>query len=261
VSDTPFRLPDDVAPRLLATFDAEGKIPRALAALGPVEGREVAVLDADRAFRASQLAAIGARLTLLEAPDRVEALRAAAAAIPRAAAEIHREVEVRAGTADATGLPDASVDVLVSLWSSFRGPSPAAQVAEADRVLRPDGRLLVVHDYGRDDHVRMEPAIGDDAIAWSKRDGWFLTHGFRIRVIHAFWTFADAGEATDLLGAVFGEPGAALAGALARPRATHNVAVYHRSRGGAPWAPPDRDGVEDDRDSGGAVAGPGRPGR
>ena len=252
MSDTSFPLPDDgFALRLLATFDAEGKIPRALAALGPVDGRDVALLDAGRGFRAGQLAGIGARLTLLERPDRVEALRAAAAAIPGVA-------EVRAGTADATGLPDACTDVLVCLWSSFRGPSPVAQVAEADRVLRPDGRLLVVHDYGRDDHVRMEPAFGDDAVAWSRRDGWFLTHGFRIRVIHAFWTFADMDEATELLGAAFGEPGVALAGTLTRPRATHNVAVYHRSRGGVPWTAPDRDGAEDDRADWAAAARPGR---
>jgi SAM-dependent methyltransferase len=259
VSDTPFPLPDDdVAARLLATFDAEGKIPRALAALGPLEGRDVALLDADRGFRAAQLAGIGARLTLLESPDRFEALRAAAPGIAGVA-------DVRPGTADATGLPDASVDVLACLWSSFRGPSPVAQVAEADRVLRPDGRLLVVHDYGRDDHVRMEPAIADEATAWSRRDGWFLTHGFRIRVIHAFWTFADAAEASELLGAAFGEPGAAVAAELTRPRTTHNVAVYHRSHGGVPWTPPESDGPGDGpgdvhRD-GGAAAPSGRPGR
>jgi SAM-dependent methyltransferase len=253
VSDTPFPLPDDdVAPRLLAAFDAAGKIPRALAALGPVEGRDVALLDADRGFRAGQLAAIGARLTLLDRPEHVDALRTAVSGIPGV-------VDVRAGTADSTGLGDASVDVLVGMWSAFRGPSPVAQVAEADRVLRPDGRLLVVHDYGRDDHVRIEPAFGDDATAWSRRDGWFLTHGFRIRVIHAFWTFADADEAATLLGAAFGEPGVAVAGTLTRPRATHNVAVYHRSRGGVPWADADRDedGGRDARRDGGAAAGPG----
>jgi SAM-dependent methyltransferase len=267
VADTPFPLPDDdVAARLLATFDAEGKIPRALAALGPVEGRDVALLDADRGFRAAQLALIGARLTLLESPDRVEALRAAATGIAGVA-------DIRSGTAEATGLPDASVDVLVCLWSSFRGPSPVAQVAEADRVLRPDGRLLVVHDYGRDDHVRMEPTISDDATAWSRRDGWFLTHGFRIRVIHAFWTFADAAEAPGLLGAAFGEPGSTVAAELTRPRASHNVAVYHRSRGGVPWTPPEgdvaregpgdapRDLHHDVRRDGGTAAPSGRPGR
>jgi SAM-dependent methyltransferase len=251
VSDTSFPLPDDaIAPRLLAAFDAEGKIPRALAALGPIEGSDVVLLDADRGFRAGQLAAIGAHLTLLERPERIDALRAAAADIPGV-------TDVRAGTPDATGLDDASADVLVSLWSAFRGPSPVAQVAEADRVLRPDGRLLVVHDYGRDDHVRMEPSFGDDAIAWSRRDGWFLTHGFRIRVIHALWTFADGDEASILLGAAFGEPGAAVAATLSRPRASHNVAVYHRSRGGLPWVAPDRDDAEDARGDGGAAKGRG----
>ena len=183
------------------------------------------LVDADRGFRAAQLAALGARLTLLERPERVEELRGSVA-------DLAAVIDVRAGTSVQTGLPDASADVLVALWSSFRGPSPIAEVAEAERILRPGGRLLVVHDYGRDDHVLMEPAIGDDAVAWSRRDGWFLTHGFRIRVIHAFWTFADDDEAHELLGATFGEPGVRFAGAASRPRASHNVAVYHRNRGG-----------------------------
>ena len=46
--------------------------------------------------------------------------------------------------------PDGSLDAIVSLWSGFRGVDEAA-LAEVDRVLAPDGRLLVVHDYGRDE--------------------------------------------------------------------------------------------------------------
>ncbi len=235
MSDAPFALPADasLAARLLAAFDADGKIARGLAALGPIEGRDVVLLDADRGLRGGQLAALGARLTLVERPDRVDALRAAAA-------DVAGVTDVRTGTADATGLPDASADVVVTCWSAFRGPSPIGQVAESDRILRPEGRLLVVHDYGRDDHVRMEPAIADDTVAWSRRDGWFLTHGFRIRVIHTFWTFADGDEALELLGAAFGGRGALVADDLPRPRASHNVAVYHRTRGGVGPSPTDR---------------------
>ena len=85
----------------------------------------------------------------------------------------------------------------------------------------------MVLDYGRDDHVRAEPAIAEETLAWSRRDGWYLTHGFRVRVIHAFWTFADADEAHELLVAAFGEPGSVLADGLAGRAISHNVAVYH----------------------------------
>ena len=128
------------------------------------------------------------------------------------------------------------------------GPCPA-EVAEAERILRPGGRLLVLHDYGRDD---LEPirgaATSAEIVRWSRRDGWYLAHGFRIHVIHAFWTFASVEEAAEVLGEGFGAPGLAVAARLHRPRVAHNVAIYHRSRGDGPTAgrhAPDRGtGVE-----------------
>ena len=56
-------------------------------------------------------------------------------------------------------------------------------------LLRDGGRLLVVHDYGRDDVSRLRPADLPEYTSWSRRDGWFLRNGFRVRVIHAWWTF------------------------------------------------------------------------
>jgi SAM-dependent methyltransferase len=273
VSDTPFPLPEDgVASRLVAAFDADAKIPRALDALGPVDGRDVVLVDADRGYRARQLAGMGARVTALVAaprptddpgagegidagghPDPGHAARAAASGggaggdahdaaelrLRASIADLDGRVRVATGDAAATGLPDACADVVVALWTAYRPPAEAA-VAEADRILRPDGRLLVVHDYGRDDHVRAEPAIADDTVAWSRRDGWYLTNGFRVRVIHAFWTFADLDEAHELLAAAFGEAGSTLADGLTRPRISHNVAVYHRTRGAGGPSPATR---------------------
>ena len=112
-----------------------------------------------------------------------------------------------------------------------RGVDPR-DLAEADRVLRPDGRLLVVHDYGRDDVSRLRGDLPEYGL-WSRRDGPFLSAGFRIRVVHCFWTFASLEAMTAFLGGAFGEVGAALAATLKRPRLSYNVAVYHRSRGGA----------------------------
>jgi ubiquinone/menaquinone biosynthesis C-methylase UbiE len=126
-------------------------------------------------------------------------------------------------------LSDASADAVVALWSAFRGHDPA-EVAEAERVLRPGGRLLVVHDYGRDDVSRLHadetrPEYG----AWSRRDGPFLGNGFKVRVVHCWWTFESVEEAQELLREGFGETGAAMAASLTRPRLSYNVAIYHRS--------------------------------
>jgi hypothetical protein len=149
-------------------------------------------------MRARQLADLGARVSLVESsePARLDA-------------------------------PDASADVLVGFWSSFRG-APPDEVAEAGRVLRPGGRLLVVHDYGRDDVSRLRGERPEYA-TWSRRDGPFLGAGFRIRVIHCWWTFESIEEARRFLAEAFGERGTDVGGSLARPRLSYNLAIYHRT--------------------------------
>ena len=98
-------------------------------------------------------------------------------------------------------------------------------------MLRPSGRLLIVHDYGRDDISRLRAADLPEYTSWSRRDGPFLRAGFRIRVLHCFWTWASVEDARATLEAM-GADGVALAAALHRPRVTWNLAVYHRWRGG-----------------------------
>jgi SAM-dependent methyltransferase len=198
VSDLPLTLPDDSATVLRSALDRERKIDAALDRLGPLADRDVLVIDAG----ADELA-------------RYDALGARATTVPRAMP---------------WPVGDASADTIVSVWSAFRGFVPV-DLAEADRVLRPGGRLLVVHDYGRDDVSRLRgdlPEHGD----WTRRDGPFLARGFRIRVIHAFWTFPSIEAAVGFLGEVFGERGREVGDGLKRPRITHNVAIYHRNRGG-----------------------------
>ena len=207
MADLPFPLSEALAARLRAALDVEGKIPRALEALGPLVDRDVALLDVPDGLHAARLRDLGvaaARLPLGE-PLRLD-------------------------------VPSASLDAVVTLWSGFRGVDPAA-LAEVDRALRPDGRLIVVHDYGRDDVGALRPA-GAPEDAWSRRDGPFLRAGFRIRVLHCFWTFASSDEARSFLADAFGPPGEALAAGLRRPRLSWKVAVYHRTKGGrAPVGP------------------------
>ncbi len=53
--------------------------------------------------------------------------------------------------------------------------------------------------------------------------------GFKIRVLHCWWTFDSLDEARAFLDAAFGEAGRTVAGRLTRPRLSYNVAVYHRT--------------------------------
>ena len=198
MADLPIELDAAREGRLARALDVEGKIPRALESLGPVAGRDVLLVDGPAdGIRARQLAELGATVGV------------AADGLAGAAAD--------------------SADVVVSCWSGFCGVDPT-EMAAAERALRPGGRLLVLHDYGRDDVSSLRgdrPEYG----AWSRRDGPFLRGGFKIRVLHCFWTFDSIEDGRAFLADAFGAAGDAVGAGMTRPRITYNVAVYHRTFG------------------------------
>ena len=204
MSDFPFPLADPLAARLRASLDVESKLPRALVSLGQLADRDVALLDVpEGGFHSARLGDLGVRARHLPSTDPFR-----------------------------LDVPAASLDAVVSFWSGFRGIDPIA-LAEVDRALRPGGHLFVVHDYGRDDVSALRPADAPEYASWSRRDGPFLHDaGFRIRVVHCFWTFESLDEARGFLGDAFGAPGRALGDRLRRPRLSWNVAIYHRGRDG-----------------------------
>ncbi len=202
--DLPIALPTpEVEDAFMRVVDPEGKIPAALEALGPVFGRDVVVLDSGNGVRARQLEAIGARVTAFRWP-------------------------LAAGDAERLAEWIGRADVVVIPWSEMAAPR-SRFIAEASALLRPGGRLLVLHDYGRDDVWGLRPEIREQAIAWSHRRGPFLMDGFRIRVVHCWWTFESREQAQELLGAIFGPAGEEFAAAMKRLRLEYSVAIYHRS--------------------------------
>ena len=200
MADLPIDLETGLSEHLARILDVEGKIPRAIEALGPVEGRDVVVVDGSAGLRARQLTDLGARVTVVDS----------------------------SGSAPFDA-PEASADVVVGLWSAFRGGG-SADIDQATRLLRPGGRLIAIHDYGRDDVAELRGDLPEYG-SWTRRDGPFLTSGFKIRVVHCWWTFSSLDEAEQFLDAAFGETGRRVAARLTRPRLSYNVAVYHRTLG------------------------------
>lgn len=200
MADLPLNLDRPLAERLARALDVEGKIPRALDALGPLGGRDVVLVDGAGGIRAGQVAALGGRVTTVDADGD-----------------------------PAFDAPDGSADAMVACWSAFRAAS-AEDLGHAARILRPGGRLLVVHDYGRDDVARLrgeQPEYGP----WSRRGGPFLGQGFKVRVVHCFWTFGSLEDARAFLVDAFGDDGVAVGATLQRPRLSYNIAIYHRTFG------------------------------
>jgi hypothetical protein len=202
VADFPIELESALAERLARVLDVEAKIPRALEALGPVVGRDVLLIEGADGIRSRQLVELGARVSYaaIGGPRGIDA-------------------------------PDASADVAVSLWTAFRGWDDR-EAAALTRVLRRGGRLLVLLDYGRDDVSRLRGDLSEYGLL-SRRDGPFLRGGYKVRVVHCFWTFASQEETSTFLDDAFGAVGRDVAAGLTRPRLSYNVAVYHRGIGEA----------------------------
>jgi hypothetical protein len=213
----------------LGIVDPEGKLPAALEALGPVIGRDVVVLDCGRGFRARQLVDMGARVAAFEFPLCDADSEQLAGWIGRA-------------------------DTVIVPWSDMAAPG-SRFIAEATALLRPGGRLLIVHDYGRDDVWGLVPELRERQVAWSQRRGPFLGDGFRIRVIHCWWAFESIEQARELLGSVFGRVGLEAAEKMKRLRLEYSIAIYHRSAPGGAGGEFDGDAAADSADSVDAAAG------
>ena len=129
----------------------------------------------------------------------------------RRAVDAHQpNIRIVEGSATELPLRDGSVDVvLTSLIDPDDASLPA--VAEARRVLRPGGRLIVIGHYGRDDVAALlEPEVVEHVMeATQRRTGWWLRNGFKIKVVHARLDLGDSSTAHDLVPRLYGDRGRA----------------------------------------------------
>ena len=104
--------------------------------LGDVEGLDVVELGCGTAYFSAWLAKRGAR------PVGVDVTPAQLATARRLQHEARLEFPLVEADAAATGLPDASFDLVLSEYGASIWVDPYRWIPEAARLLRPDGRLV-----------------------------------------------------------------------------------------------------------------------
>jgi SAM-dependent methyltransferase len=223
----PWTEPDpELHRRLGEVIDPERRVLAALERIVPLSGRRIADVGTGIGHYPMLLARHTGRTYGIESdPALLEAARLRAE-------EAHQpNIRIVAGTPTALPLRDGAVDIVLS---SAIDPDDASlpAVAEALRVLRPGGRLVVIGYYGRDDvQALLEPEVVAHALeATRRRSGWWLRHGFRIKVVHARLDLRDDATALELLPRLYGDRGRAY---LMAPHSTSlelKLGLYHLAR-------------------------------
>lgn len=172
-----------------------------LGTLGDVEGKDVVELGCGTAYFSALLAKRGAR------PVGVDPTPAQLATARRMQDETGIRFPLVEAAAEAVPLPDASFDLVVSEYGASLWAQPDRWLAEAARLLRPDGRLVFLTnstlvilcspDEGLAQERLMRPQFeGLSTIEWPGEAGveyhpthgeWIgllRDHGFEVEALH-----------------------------------------------------------------------------
>jgi SAM-dependent methyltransferase len=223
----PWSEPDpELHARLGEVIDPERKVLAALERIAPLSGKRIADVGTGIGHYPMLLARHTGRTYGIESdPALLEAAR-------HRAVDAHQpNIRIVEGAPTALPLRDGAVDVVLS---STIDPDDASLPAidEAMRVLRPGGRLIVLGYYGRDDVAALlEPEVVAHALeATQRRTGWWLRHGFKIKVVHARLDLHDEETAQELLPRLYGDRGRAFLMGPHRPVLSLKIGLYHRAR-------------------------------
>jgi len=205
-------------------LDRAGHVLAALRRLTPWAGRTIVDLGCGTGFWLPRYAADAARVIGIE-PDpsvRAQALRAVEALGAVEGLSGAPRIEVLAGSAEHTGLPDDSVDVVHARFAYFFPPGTDAGLTEVLRVLRPGGRLVAIdNDYRWGEFAEMLAAASrrptSDVAATV--DDWWRARGATRHEIRSELRFPSRADLAAVLHIEF--PAQVAAGWLARhPAAT-----------------------------------------
>jgi SAM-dependent methyltransferase len=212
--------------RLGEIIDPGRKVLAALERIVPLSGKRIADVGTGIGHYPMLLARRTARTYGIESdPALLEEAR------HRASAAHQPNIRMVEGEPTALPLRDGAVDVVLhGLIEADDAWLPA--IAEGLRVIRPGGRLVVMGYYGRDDVAPlMEPEVVAEARhATQRKSGWWLRHGFKIKVVHARLDLRDAETAHAVLPRLYGDRARAFLMSAHPPMPELKLGLYHLAK-------------------------------
>jgi SAM-dependent methyltransferase len=212
--------------RLGEVIDPERKVLAALERIVPLAGKRIADVGTGIGHYPMLLARHTGRTYGIESdPALLDVAR------ERASAAHQPNLRIVEGGPEALPLRDEAVDIVLSgLIDADDASLPA--IAEMLRVLRRGGRLVVIGYYGRDQVASLlEPEVVAHALeATQRRSGWWLRHGFKIKVVHSRLDLSDPTTALELLPRLYGDRGRAFLMAPHPPSLTLKLGLYHLAK-------------------------------
>jgi len=212
--------------RLGEVIDPERKVLAALERIVPLAGKRIADVGTGIGHYPMLLARHTGRTYGIESdPALLDVAR------ERASAAHQPNLRIVEGGPEALPLRDEAVDIVLSgLIDADDASLPA--ITEMLRVLRRGGRLVVIGYYGRDQVASLlEPEVVAHALeATHRRSGWWLRHGFKIKVVHTRLDVSDPVIALELLPRLYGDRGRAFLMAPHPASLTLKLGLYHLAK-------------------------------
>jgi len=209
--------------RLGAAIDPERKVLAALERIVPLSGKRIADVGTGIGHYPMLLARRTGRTYGIESdPALVTEAR-------RRTIDAHQpNIRIIEGSWPSLPLRDGAVDVVLTSLIDPDDDSLLA-VAEAQRILRPGGRLIVIGHYGRDDVAALlEPEVVEHVMeATQRRTGWWLRNGFKIKVVHTRLDLGNAATAHELLPRLYGDRGRAYLMSAHGSSLRLNLGLFH----------------------------------
>jgi SAM-dependent methyltransferase len=219
----PFWGPEQLAlfELMAQAIDPEERIPAAMQAAAPLEGRKLLDVGAGVGDRTIVYARLAEHVYALEPdPKALPILRG------RIKSSGATNVTVVPGGADSIPLEDGLVDVAYATWAYFFGPGSEPGLREVERVIRPGGDIVIVQNYGHDELARFWLPHEAECESWPP---WFEEQGFACEVVDTVWRFQTIDEALAVLEFLWGEAARNHVLEQAKTEFGYKVAVYHRT--------------------------------